>query len=987
MKSYKKHFIFCAVLLCSIFNELKAQILTLSDIEQLVKDNAPIVYFHPDEPYLPSSVDWFLERSDLYKRTGSTYQEKGQKIGAAVQNLSQATLPQADNDGLVDISQSSDDLIARKYYFQMRDESNWPGNLNSAKLYANVTDLDGGIGINYWIFYPYNGAGRVKVTAPNLNYSSDNIVMGKNGTHQGDWERVTVVLDKSSKALKHVYFEAHGDVYKSMPNQIERQNGQLVAYASLNGHGFYAKTGLNGTSAVQILERAVGTKLGVQLLNVCEKGGASLNGKTNHQIIGINLEGAPSLENAPNWVQYPYMWGGDVTYQSDKKLAKDVLKGLTKNNTLYNLVIGGEAIFDELLKGFYKVFTPVVTPFGGNNDEWNKTKDVYEFDVLDNLTQELNMLAFAGGLDTNAPPGPKAKLQWQGGKNELYQKPESFYTQENVTTIVKAMGMNIDINKVSNGFGFTLKGKTNKNLFKGDMKIMGKTGNKNGLTLATAIPTNLNCEVKINQSITNYIADELDKKGIKGFGSITNTVNVNWIRYKGLLSPLKNQNPSVKLEVQVTFAGKKYIVKTPTVTLTQSGIKNLSGAIVNAIINDLKNKIGNPIMDVATDVGDFTINTAEDFEKTMVSAANDAKDFFNDIGGAIECWFGNCGGNSIQKYKPNTGQVPIFFLTNKANHRAIPGKKNADHNKKIYLEEKPGAEDFWVLLPHKNKTHYFIKSMDADMYLANFGSKNDRADVKVTHNPGSGALWKMEVLPNGFFRLKNLHSGKYLGVSNGHPHSLLQSVEKNDRTTWKGGKTDYMKPSEVLAGKGKIVATLHYKANYGGLKSYLRFKNYSKKEFGGIFPHEELRSIKVNSGFTVTLYNKSDKKVRIVESTKDLAHLDFGDESVRASTRKYDNNLDKIIVKLYEYSDYKGDYTYLFKDGGDSRQIGTPSLNYGVDGDKVTSFKLTSGYKVTLYDDDDYKNNGKTFTKSIPDLGDGYDTLEDDIRLVKFNKN
>ena len=64
----------------------------LNQIHALIKHYGPTLYFHPDETYLPSSVQWFFENGALLYTEGS---EKGKDIDYQGSNLPRG----GENDG------------------------------------------------------------------------------------------------------------------------------------------------------------------------------------------------------------------------------------------------------------------------------------------------------------------------------------------------------------------------------------------------------------------------------------------------------------------------------------------------------------------------------------------------------------------------------------------------------------------------------------------------------------------------------------------------------------------------------------------------------------------------------------------------------------------------------------------------------------------------------------------------------------------------
>lgn len=79
----------------------------------------------------------------------------------------------------------------------------------------------------YWFFYPYNTWTN---PAPGAK--------GKGGNHEGDWERVTVVLDASGKP-EGVVFSQHDTKCRVDFAKVAGKDGHPVVYSAVGTHGSY----------------------------------------------------------------------------------------------------------------------------------------------------------------------------------------------------------------------------------------------------------------------------------------------------------------------------------------------------------------------------------------------------------------------------------------------------------------------------------------------------------------------------------------------------------------------------------------------------------------------------------------------------------------------------------------------------------------------------------------------------------------------------
>ncbi|KAL1532266.1 hypothetical protein AAHA92_32295 [Salvia divinorum] len=196
-----------------------------AQIEAVFGSYAPYIYFHPDEKYLPSSVNWYFSNGVLLYK-------KGEESNPVPVKPDGSNLPQGgSNDGLywLDLPAGPDGDRVKK------------GDLASAMAYLHIKPVQGGLAtdIQVWVFYPFNGPAAAKV--PFIN----RIELGRIGEHVGDWERVTLRISNLDGTLQRVYFAQHGGGQWVDASQLEFSGGnRFVVYSSRNGLAAYPKAGL-----------------------------------------------------------------------------------------------------------------------------------------------------------------------------------------------------------------------------------------------------------------------------------------------------------------------------------------------------------------------------------------------------------------------------------------------------------------------------------------------------------------------------------------------------------------------------------------------------------------------------------------------------------------------------------------------------------------------------------------------------------------------
>ncbi|KAL2333901.1 hypothetical protein Fmac_015114 [Flemingia macrophylla] len=262
----------------------------LQQIKDILNVYSPTMCFHPDEEYLPSTVNWFFSN-------GALLYKKGQESNPVSIVPNGTNLPQDHN---------TDDA----YWLDLpADAANKErvkkGDLQSAKSYVHVKPMLGGTftDIALWVFYPFNGSSRAKVKFITLK-------LGKIGEHVGDWEHVTLRVSNFSGELWQVYFSQHSKGTWVDSSQIEFQSGRNkpLFYSSLHGHASYPHAGLNLQG-----EDDIGIR------NDTAKGGNVMDMEA-FELVSAEYLGSAVVE--PPWLNYFREWGPKIDYKIDDELKK-----------------------------------------------------------------------------------------------------------------------------------------------------------------------------------------------------------------------------------------------------------------------------------------------------------------------------------------------------------------------------------------------------------------------------------------------------------------------------------------------------------------------------------------------------------------------------------------------------------------------------------------------------------------------------------------
>ncbi|KAF5780166.1 putative vacuolar protein sorting-associated protein [Helianthus annuus] len=270
----------------------------LEQVEALIDHYGPTVYFHPDEVYLPSSVQWFFDNGTLLFKKGK---ENGIPVESGGSNLPQG----GKNDGeyWLDLPEDTNDETLVKN-----------GNLESAELYVHVKPALGGTftDIAMWIFCPFNGPVTFTVEFLNIN-----IEMNRVGEHVGDWEHFTLRISNFNGELWSVYFSEHsGGEWVDASNLEFIDGNKPTVYSSKCGHASFPNAGtyIQGS-----------TKLGIGIKNDVDKSDKFIDASKRYKIIAA--EYLRGVVEEPDWLQYMREWGPTVLYDGRSELEK-ILKHL-----------------------------------------------------------------------------------------------------------------------------------------------------------------------------------------------------------------------------------------------------------------------------------------------------------------------------------------------------------------------------------------------------------------------------------------------------------------------------------------------------------------------------------------------------------------------------------------------------------------------------------------------------------------------------------
>lgn len=213
--------------------------------DELILRFAPVVKLHIEDVYQPASVDWYLTQ-------GTTLRFNRKKNCPDHEHIAPYQIGTVRNLlGRVDYQ--------TKYYWPFCNDEDWQtsgpwdrdtdffiqiandanesttrrGNLSGAIAYAHVaraTEIDK-YDVSYYFFYAYNG---------DLYWGGPGGTIA-GGSHEGDWERVTVRVRDDGQTIDRINYAEHGKGH--WYGNYTLWDGRPIVYSAWHSHASYPRGG------------------------------------------------------------------------------------------------------------------------------------------------------------------------------------------------------------------------------------------------------------------------------------------------------------------------------------------------------------------------------------------------------------------------------------------------------------------------------------------------------------------------------------------------------------------------------------------------------------------------------------------------------------------------------------------------------------------------------------------------------------------------
>ncbi len=245
---------------------------------------------------------------------------------------------------------------------------------------------------------------------------------------------------------------------------------------------------------------------------------------------------------------------------------------------------------------------------------------------------------------------------------------------------------------------------------------------------------------------------------------------------------------------------------------------------------------------------------------------------------------------------------------------------------------------------------------------------------KINNQTSTTTSYNTVKLPNGKYSIKAVANEKYVAAENGGSDPMVANRD-NYSGSW---ETFYI----VNNDDGTV--SIKADANNKYVCAVLDEQNQLTPRSNSISTWEKFKIYKIND---------SEYGIRSAENRKYVkADLDNGGKLIAGSDsiagaweafhiEKVGDTTNDNVATFYENSNY----------GGWSVSLPEGTYNYGdiiakgIKNDAISSLKVNSGYKVTLYNDEGFNGTSKAFTGDASYVGDEMNDKTSSIKIEKWN--
>ena len=259
------------------------------------------------------------------------------------------------------------------------------------------------------------------------------------------------------------------------------------------------------------------------------------------------------------------------------------------------------------------------------------------------------------------------------------------------------------------------------------------------------------------------------------------------------------------------------------------------------------------------------------------------------------------------------------------------------------------------------------------------GDWNDKAcSVRIEPNGKSGL--------SGNFKIMNRNSGKYLDLDNNKTDNNTAIVQFDDEGVDASQTWTF---TEVMKGKG-----VYSICSYGNKNRGMDVADFSKDNGAQVQlydylgnPHQQFILYDCGEGYYQLVARNSGKVVEIPQSSKGNGEWIKIYDNNGTHTQQWavvENRYDEAsAVTLYTDKGYKGKAVTLSEGEYNLSRMGL----YNLKDNDMSSLKVTPGFKVTIYEDDNFNGKSKSYTASESFVGEEWNDKMSSLKVEAYGKS
>ena len=259
------------------------------------------------------------------------------------------------------------------------------------------------------------------------------------------------------------------------------------------------------------------------------------------------------------------------------------------------------------------------------------------------------------------------------------------------------------------------------------------------------------------------------------------------------------------------------------------------------------------------------------------------------------------------------------------------------------------------------------------------GDWNDKAcSVRIEPNGKSGL--------SGNFKIMNRNSGKYLDLDNNKTDNNTAIVQFDDEGVDASQTWTF---TEVMNGKG-----VYSICSYGNKNRGMDVVDFSKDNGAQVQlydylgnNHQQFILYDCGEGYYQLVARNSGKVVEIPQSSKGNGEWIKIYDNNGSHTQQWavvENRYDEAsAVTLYTDADYKGKAVTLSEGEYNLSRMGL----YNLKDNDMSSLKVTPGFKVTIYEDDNFNGKSKSYTASESFVGEEWNDKMSSLKVEAYGKS